>query len=144
MTARKTTTQYDFMDRLAHADIEEIARRNASSFYRLKENLVEKRQRLCSLDRIAELLKESVEEVDEFEQYSSDPTVSQLQEYALAVMSVIDIGVFDFQPDASSMYLHTTVPADASELLDIEHDSGETIVDSRKGQVMYSVVSSWN
>ena len=111
--------RYSIQDCLAHEDIETIADCNARNFYELKRDLVLKRKSLCSIEQIAEDIGDPVSEVAEFEQYYSDPTVSQLQEYALAVMCVINIKATDFHPDSSSMYSQMTVPVDASGIVGI-------------------------
>ena len=131
----KYIRQYDLADRLAHEDMEAIADSNVQSFYELKRDLVKKRESLCSIEEIAGQLGEPVSKVAEFEQYYSDPTVSQLQEYALAVMCVIKVKVLDFHPDESSMYRHMTLPVDSSELLDIAHNARKSKVNIMPGQV---------
>lgn len=112
----KSTCQYDFPDRMAHGDLEAIADFNAESFYWLKRNLVEKRKSLCPIEQVAKYMGESVEAVAEFEQYYSDPTVSQLQEYALAVMCRIKVAVIGFESPELSTYTSASLPVDASEL----------------------------
>ena len=115
----KNTYRYDLADSVAHEDLENIADQNAESFYELKGDLVQKRKRLCSIEQIAEQLGEPVDTVAEFEQYYSDPTVSQLQEYALAVMSLIKIKAVDFEPNKKRMFSRDTVSVDASESIGI-------------------------
>lgn len=132
----KDTDQYSLEDNLAYGDIEEIADFNARHFYKLKKDLVQKRQKLCSLDRIAEILNKPLEQVAEFEQYYSDPTVSQLQEYALAVMCVININATDFCPEESSMYSQMIVPVDASALVDITHSTEASNVTIQEGEAV--------
>lgn len=65
--------------------INNIAYINASTFYDLKKRLVERRSQLYTIEELAKELGEPVREVAEFEQYYSDPTVSQIEEYARAV-----------------------------------------------------------
>jgi len=115
----KDADQYSLEDKLAYGDVQKISEFNARHFYEMKKALIRKRQKLCSLDRIAEILHKPIEQVADFEHYYSDPTVSQLQEYALAVMCVVDIKVTDFDPDNSSMYSKMSVPVDASGLVGI-------------------------
>lgn len=130
----KDTDQYSLEDKLAYGDVEKIADFNAKHFYELKKDLVKKRQKLCSLDRIAEILNKPLEQVAAFEQYYSDPTVSQLQEYALAVMCVINIHAADFCPEESSMYSQMSVPVDASELVSITHSAEASNVTIKEGK----------
>lgn len=52
---------------------------------------MEIRKRLCSMEDMAMALSESESEVADFEQYYSDPTLSQVQKYALAIGVEIDI-----------------------------------------------------
>lgn len=113
----KGTCQYDFLDRMAHGDLEAIADFNAESFYWLKRDLVEKRKSLCPIEQIAKYMGESVDAVAEFEQYYSDPTVSQLQEYALAVMCRIKVEVEGFKPPELSTYTSASLPVDAGDLI---------------------------
>lgn len=65
--------------------INSISYTNVSTFYDLKKRLVERRRQLYTIEELAKELGEPVREVAEFEQYYSDPTVSQIEEYALAV-----------------------------------------------------------
>ncbi|MBI0106196.1 hypothetical protein DKK73_05150 [Bifidobacterium asteroides] len=111
----KSTYWYDLADSVAHEDLKNIADQNAESFYELKRDLVRKRESLCSIEQIAEQLGEPVDTVAEFEQYYSDPTVSQLQEYALAVMCLIKIKAVDFEPNKKRMFSRNTVSVDPSE-----------------------------
>ena len=76
-----------------HSDDEfhEIAKHNFESFQEMKQFLVEIRKRLCSMEDMAMALSESESEVVDFEQYYSDPTLSQVQKYALAIGVKIDI-----------------------------------------------------
>jgi len=75
-----------------HSDeFREIAKHNFESFQEMKEFLVEIRKRLCSMEDMAMALSESESEVADFEQYYSDPTLSQVQKYALAIGVEIDI-----------------------------------------------------
>lgn len=75
-----------------HSDeFREIAKHNSESFQEMKEFLVEIRKRLCSMEDMAMALSESESEVADFEQYYSDPTLSQVQKYALAIGVEIDI-----------------------------------------------------
>lgn len=62
-----------------------ISDTNAKTFYDLKKRLVERRRQLYTIEELAKEIGDTVEDVSEFEQYYSDPTVSQIQEYALAV-----------------------------------------------------------
>ena len=111
--------QYSLEDKLAFGDVQKISEFNTRRFYEMKKALVRKRQQLCSLDRIAEVLNKSIDQVADFEHYYTDVTVSQLQDYALAVMCLVDIKVTDFDPDDSSMYSKMSVPVDASGIVGI-------------------------
>ena len=62
-----------------------ISDTNAKTFYDLKKRLVERRRQLYIIEELAKELGEPVREVAEFEQYYSDPTVSQIEVYALAI-----------------------------------------------------------
>ena len=124
------THQYDLADSLAHEDIEDIADRNAESFYELKRDLVQKRKSLCTIEQIAEQLGEPVAVVTEFEQYYSDPTVSQLQEYALAVMCLIKIKAVNFEPEKLSMYRITNLRVDSAESIGVVRSAKESALDT--------------
>ncbi len=128
--SNKRTYQYDLSDSMAHGDFEDIAERNAESFYELKRDLVQKRKSLCSIEQIAKQLGEQVATVAEFEQYYSDPTVSQLQEYALAVMCVIKIKAVDFEPDKSSMYKIANSHVDSAESIGVVLGTKESVLDT--------------
>jgi len=65
--------------------INNISYTNVSAFYDLKKRLVDRRRKLYTIEELAKEIGEPVREVAEFEQYYSDPTVSQIEEYALAV-----------------------------------------------------------
>lgn len=74
-----------FEDLYDEGTIVSISDTNAKTFYDLKKRLVERRRQLYTIEELAKELGEPVREVAEFEQYYSDPTVSQIEEYALAV-----------------------------------------------------------
>lgn len=93
--------QQDLQDRGADADFDKIADMNIASFYEMKKSLVEKRKSLCSIEQIAKELNKTPKEMAEFEAYYSDPTLSQVRTYALAIMEVIHIRVEEFVPDSS-------------------------------------------
>lgn len=65
--------------------MQNISYTNVKTFYDLKKRLVERRRQLYTIEELAKELGEPVREVAEFEQYYSDPIVSQIEEYALAV-----------------------------------------------------------
>lgn len=92
--------QMDLQDRGADADFDKIAESNIISFYEMKKSLVQKRKSLCTIEQIAKELNKTPEEMAEFEAYYSDPTLSQVRRYALAIMEVIHIRVEEFRPDA--------------------------------------------
>lgn len=94
----------DLQDRGADLDFRKIAKINFDNFYELKERLVAKRKSLCTMSEFARQLNTSEDEIAEFEQYYSDPTISQLQKYALALMMVIKIQAVEFTPDKLRMY----------------------------------------
>lgn len=48
------------------------------------------------MEDMARELECTVDDVAEFEQHWSDPTLSEVQEYALALMSTIQIGTNDY------------------------------------------------
>ena len=94
----------DLQDRGADLDFRTIDKINFDNFYELKESLVAKRKSLCTMSEFARQLNTSEDEIAEFEQYYSDPTISQLQKYALALMMVIKIQAVEFTPDKLRMY----------------------------------------
>lgn len=94
----------DLQDRGADLDFRTIAKINFDNFYELKESLVAKRKSLCTMSEFARQLNTSEDEIAEFEQYYSDPTISQVQKYALALMMVIKIQAAEFTPDKLRMY----------------------------------------
>lgn len=116
--------QKDLQDRGADADFDKIAESNIKSFYEMKKSLVQKRKSLCTIEQIAKELKKTPEEMAEFEAYYSDPTLSQVQTYALALMQVIHIQVEEFIPASS---YSTFIPyTDDNNSYDIESINEET------------------
>lgn len=116
--------QKDLQDRGADADFDKIAESNIISFYEMKKSLVQKRKSLCTIEQIAKELKKTPEEMAEFEAYYSDPTLSQVQTYALALMQVIHIQVEEFIPASS---YSTFIPdTDDNNPYDIESINEET------------------
>ena len=83
--------------RFTKEEFEEVARKNFHSFDDMKNTLVLKRESLCSMDDMAKELGCTVDDVAEFEQSDSDPTISDVQEYAIAIMSEIGIKVSDYK-----------------------------------------------
>lgn len=88
---------------LAESEMSRIADNNAKSFYNMRKEIVKRLQHLASIDDIAKELKHPLEEVAEFEQYYADPTLSEVQEYALLVNSFIDIRIRDYNDEKSSL-----------------------------------------
>lgn len=76
---------------LTDDNLDKISGHNAKTFYDLKKDLVMSRMKSYSLDEVAELLGESLEDAAELEQYYSDPTLTQLRNYALAIKAYIVI-----------------------------------------------------
>lgn len=74
-----------FEDRYTKKEIEDMADNIVGGMYDLKRMLVNRRIGTRSIEDMARDLGDSVEEVAEFEHYYSDPTVSQIEEYALAL-----------------------------------------------------------
>lgn len=91
MRARNGGMMENLKDMHSDDEFHEIAKHNFESFQEMKGFLVEVRKRLCSLEDMAMALSESESEVADFEQYYSDPTLSQVQKYALAIGVKIDI-----------------------------------------------------
>lgn len=91
MRARNGGTMENLRSKHSDDEFHEIGKHNFESFQEMKEFLVEIRKRLCSLEDMAMALSESESEVAGFEQYYSDPTLSQVQKYALAIGVKIDI-----------------------------------------------------
>ena len=89
--------------RFTKEDYEEVARKNFHSFDDMKNTLVLKRESLCSMDDMAKELGCTVDDVAEFEQYYADPTLSDVQRYALLVNSFVDIQVRDHKDEGSSL-----------------------------------------
>lgn len=84
-------------DGFTKEELKGIARKNFHSFDDMKNALVSKRESLCSMEDIAKELGCTVDDVAAFEQYDSDPTISEVQEYALAVMSGTEIRLSDYR-----------------------------------------------
>lgn len=82
-------------------DLEKFARHNFHSFDDMKNALVPKRESPCSMEGMARELGRTVAE---FEQYWSDPTISEAQEPALALMSAIQIGTNDYDNGFKTRY----------------------------------------
>lgn len=116
--------QKDLQDRGADADFDKIAESNINSFYEMKKSLVKKRESLCTIEQIAKELNKTPEEMAEFEAYYSDPTLSQVRTYALALMQVIHIQVEEFIP--VSPYSTFTPDTDVNSPYDIESINEET------------------
>lgn len=89
-------------DALDAGALDAIAGHNAAGFYRLRKDLVAQRRALGPLDRVAGLLRRPLGEVAELERYWSDPTVSELQAYALAMGCMIDVKARPFRPGGPS------------------------------------------
>lgn len=99
-------------DRFEEEDFKKVARHNFHSFDDMKNALVSKRESLCSMEDMARELGCTVDDVAEFEQYWSDPTISEVQEYALALMSTIQIGTNDYD-NGFKPYYRAIVPCPA-------------------------------
>lgn len=120
--------QQDLQDRGADADFDKIADMNITSFYEMKKSLVEKRKSLCTIEQIAKELNKTPKEMAEFEAYYSDPTLSQVRTYALAIMEVIHIRVEEFSPDAvGNSYMPIS---SSSEAYDMGLEDGYNTVES--------------
>ena len=115
MDNSKKVIDIDLQDRGADVDFKKVAKINFDNFYALKEALVTKRQKLCTMDQMAKALNKDKAEIAEFEQYYSDPTMSEVQEYALALLTVININTVDFQPDLSGVYSSFSRTANVSD-----------------------------
>lgn len=74
-----------FEDRYTKKEIEDMADNIVGNMYDLKRMLVNRRIGTRSIEDMARDLGDSVEEVAEFEHYYSDPTVSQIEGYALVL-----------------------------------------------------------
>lgn len=96
-------------DGFTEDEVKEVAERNADAFYEMKKSLVKKRQSTCSIEDMARALGRPVEDVADFEQYYSDPTVSQIQVYALALTMKVGVDAMGYR-DAPKEYLNMTVP----------------------------------
>ena len=88
---------------LADSDMSMITDNNAKSFYNMRKEIVKRLQHLASIDDIAKKIGVPIEEVAEFEQYYADPTLSDVQRYALLVNSFVDIQVRDHKDEGSSL-----------------------------------------
>lgn len=94
----------DLNDKGARADFKELARANFHSFNDMKNALVAERESVCSMEDMARELGCTVDDVAAFEQYYSDPSLSEVQEYAMALLERIQIRVDHFKADPSKMY----------------------------------------
>lgn len=82
--------------RFTDGEFKDIAGSNFDSFYDLREALVRKRQSTCTIEQMANELKMTPDELLEgLESYYSDPTLSELQTYALALGMKIHVEVED-------------------------------------------------
>lgn len=82
--------------RFTDGEFRDIAGFNFDSFYDLRETLVRKRQATCTIEQMANELRMTPGELLEgLEAYYSDPTLSELQTYALALGMKIHIDVED-------------------------------------------------
>lgn len=104
---------------LTKSEMSKVADNNAKSFYNMRKDIVKRLQHLASIDDIAKELGHPLEEVAEFEQYFADPTLSEVQVYALLVNSFIDIKVRDY----------TTVRGSIDRLMECERIVDEKIAD---------------
>lgn len=136
MSDKKTQYHLDLKDRGAQSDFEQIAESNFHNFDSMKNTLVAKRESTCSIEDMAKELGCAEDEVIEFEQYYSDPTISEVQEYALALMCVVKIRTEDFKPDRSSMYRSMQVPVNADEILEYKYNDEKSTVQIQKGNVI--------
>lgn len=94
---KRSVDGVSLQDRFTREEFKKVSRHNFRSFDDMKNTLVLKRESLCSMDDMAKELGCTVDNVAEFEQYDSDPTISEVQEYALAIMSEIEIKVSDYK-----------------------------------------------
>lgn len=104
MTEETTRFHMNLMDKGSRADFKSLARDNFHSFDDMKNALVNERESVCSMEDMARALGCTVDDVAAFEQYYSDPTLSEVQEYAMALMERIHIRVDHFHADKSKMY----------------------------------------
>ena len=74
-----------FEDRYTKKEIEDMADNIVTGMYALKRMLVNRRLETRSIEDMARDLGDSVEEVAEFEHYYTDPTISQIEGYALVL-----------------------------------------------------------
>lgn len=88
--------------RFTDGEFDEIARFNVESFFNLKMDLVNKRKSICTIEQIAEELGKTPKEMEKFEAYYSDQTISQIRTYALALGMKIHIKVEDYEKDKNN------------------------------------------
>ena len=86
-------------NRYTDEEFDKIADSNIRSFYNMKTGLVRRRQSLCPIEQVAEELGKTPKEMAEFEAYYSDPTLSQICTYALALGMKIHVEVEDCKKD---------------------------------------------
>lgn len=72
---------------------ESIEDYNKKSFQRMMDALVKIRKESYTMSELADVLKRPAQELEDLESDDSDPTASQVQEYALAVGTSIDARV---------------------------------------------------
>lgn len=77
----------------------QIPYHNASAFYDMKSAIARKLYQMGSAKQLAKKLDVSEEEVAEFEQYYSDPTLSDIQLYACLAGLFINIQVTEEAPN---------------------------------------------
>lgn len=74
--------------------IGEVKALNYRQFFDLKANLVSYREKnKLDLGAMADFLDCTEKDLERFEQYDSDPTISEMQDYALALMLKLDLEI---------------------------------------------------
>lgn len=70
---------------------------NEKSFRGMMDALIEAREASYTMPELADVLRRPVQELEDLESEDSDPTMSQVQEYALAVGMVVDARVVPYE-----------------------------------------------
>ena len=89
----------NLFDNFSEREIEEVARVNAGAFYGMMGALVKRSSELYpAIEDIAEVLGVPVEEASDFYLGGSDPTISEVEEHALALGVKIGITCTPIEP----------------------------------------------
>lgn len=97
----------------------DVALHNNRDWIAFKHKLVHQRkQKKVSLEQVAVFLQWSEEHVKAFEHYDYDPRISEVRQYAMAVMMTIDSDAKQYEGETMSVSLNMDGIKDVEDALD--------------------------